>query len=138
MDCPRGSAPYGRCDRTGEGRGRPRNTEALCLPFWGRRDTAPCFVFCSACLWRLGDKQHLLTIPLCSAGALRYIRNLKPWPLRRVMVEKYLWSESDAEAVCAFLEPMLVVDHRKRANARDMVDHPWLQVDPLSEELWGW
>ncbi|EIW64963.1 Pkinase-domain-containing protein [Trametes versicolor FP-101664 SS1] len=73
-----------------------------------------------------------------STGALRYIRNLKPWPLRRVMVEKYLWSESDAEAVCAFLEPMLVVDHRKRANARDMVDHPWLQVDPLSEELWGW
>ncbi|KAI0359012.1 kinase-like protein [Trametes cingulata] len=73
-----------------------------------------------------------------STGALRYIRNLKPWPLKRVMVEKYLWSERDADALCAFLEPMLVIDHRKRAHARDMVDHPWLEVDPLSEDLWGW
>ncbi|KAI0735522.1 kinase-like domain-containing protein [Earliella scabrosa] len=73
-----------------------------------------------------------------SAGNLRYIRNLKPWPLRRVMVEKYLWSESDSEALCKFLEPMLVIDHRARAQARDLVDHPWLEVDPLSEDLWGW
>ncbi|KAI0639031.1 Pkinase-domain-containing protein [Trametes polyzona] len=73
-----------------------------------------------------------------STGALRYIRNLKPWPLKRVMVEKYLWSEADAAALCEFLEPMLVIDHRKRAHARDMVDHPWLEVDPLSEDLWGW
>ncbi|KAI0823116.1 Pkinase-domain-containing protein [Trametes gibbosa] len=73
-----------------------------------------------------------------STGALRYIRNLKPWPLRRVMVEKYGWSEEDGQKVCAFLEPMLVIDHRVRAQARDMVDHPWLEVDPLSEDLWGW
>ena len=72
------------------------------------------------------------------AGALRYIRNLKPWPLKRVMVEKYLWAEGDAQALCEFLEPMLVIDHRARAHARDMVDHPWLEVDPLSEDLWGW
>ncbi|KAI0651501.1 Pkinase-domain-containing protein [Trametes meyenii] len=73
-----------------------------------------------------------------STGALRYIRNLKPWPLKRVMVEKYLWAERDAEAVCEFLEPMLAIDHRKRAHAREMVSHPWLEVDPLSEDLWGW
>ncbi|KAI8983413.1 Pkinase-domain-containing protein [Trametes punicea] len=73
-----------------------------------------------------------------SSGSLRYIKNLKPWPLKRVMIEKYLWSEPDAEALCAFLEPMLVIDHRKRAHARDMVNHPWLEVDPLSEDLWGW
>ncbi|KAI0336204.1 Pkinase-domain-containing protein [Cubamyces sp. BRFM 1775] len=73
-----------------------------------------------------------------SSGALRYIKNLKPWPLKRVMVEKYLWNERDAEALCSFLEPMLVIDHRKRAHARDMVNHPWLEVDPLSEDLWGW
>ncbi|KAH9853024.1 Pkinase-domain-containing protein [Lenzites betulinus] len=73
-----------------------------------------------------------------STGALRYIRNLKPWPLRRVMVEKYGWSEEDGQKLCAFLEPMLVIDHRARAQARDMVDHPWLEVDPLSEALWGW
>ncbi|KAM5532771.1 hypothetical protein V8D89_013568 [Ganoderma adspersum] len=73
-----------------------------------------------------------------SSGSLRYIRNLKPWPMKRVMVEKYLWSEEDAAAVCAFLEPMLIIDHRERKHARDMVDHPWLEVDPLSEDLWGW
>ena len=54
------------------------------------------------------------------------------------MVEKYLWAEGDAQALCEFLEPMLVIDHRARAHARDMVDHPWLEVDPLSEDLWGW
>ncbi|KAI0724203.1 Pkinase-domain-containing protein [Cerioporus squamosus] len=73
-----------------------------------------------------------------SSGALRYIRNLKPWPLKRVMVEKYLWSERDSEALCEFLLPMLTIDHRERKHARDMVNHPWLEVDPLSEDLWGW
>ncbi|RDX56243.1 kinase-like protein [Lentinus brumalis] len=73
-----------------------------------------------------------------SSGALRYIRNLKPWPLKRVMVEKYLWSERDADALCEFLLPMLTIDHRERKHARDMVNHPWLEVDPLSEDLWGW
>ena len=58
--------------------------------------------------------------------------------MKRVMVEKYLWSEEDAAAVCAFLEPMLIIDHRERKHARDMVDHPWLEVNPLSEDLWGW
>ena len=71
-------------------------------------------------------------------GSLRYIRNLKPWPLKRVMVEKYLWSEADSQALCDFLEPMLVIDHRQRRHARDLVDHKWLEVDPLSEDLWGW
>lgn len=71
-------------------------------------------------------------------GALRYIRSLKPWPLKRVMVEKYAWAEEDAAALCEFLEPMLVVDHRKRKHARDMKDHPWLAVDMDSEELWKW
>ncbi|PCH33298.1 kinase-like protein [Wolfiporia cocos MD-104 SS10] len=73
-----------------------------------------------------------------STGALRYIRTLKPWPLKRVMVEKYAWSEQDAEALCEFLEPMLVIDHRKRKHARDMKEHKWLDVDLSSPELVGW
>ncbi|KAF8905437.1 kinase-like domain-containing protein [Gymnopilus junonius] len=60
-------------------------------------------------------------------GALRYIRTLKPWPLKRVMIEKYLYSESDADALCAFLKPMLTVDMRERVNACDMKNHPWLE-----------
>ncbi|KAJ2927180.1 hypothetical protein H1R20_g9931, partial [Candolleomyces eurysporus] len=70
-------------------------------------------------------------------GALRYIRTLKPWPLKRVMVEKYLYSEEDAGVLCAFLEPMLAVDFRDRVYARDMVDHPWLAISD-EEEPFEW
>ncbi|KAF5356051.1 hypothetical protein D9756_004189 [Leucocoprinus leucothites] len=59
-------------------------------------------------------------------GALRYIRTLKPWPLKRVMIEKYSYSETDSANLCSFLEPMLVVDMRERKCARDLTDHPWL------------
>ncbi|KAI0052916.1 kinase-like protein, partial [Auriscalpium vulgare] len=62
-------------------------------------------------------------------GALRYIRHLKPWPLARVMREKYLLPAEDADALCAFLEPMLALDFEKRAGAGEMVQHEWLEVD---------
>ena len=64
-----------------------------------------------------------------SKGQLRHIRNLKPWPLERVMVEKYMWTPEASKAFCGFLLPMLELDWRKRAQARDLVDHPWLNVE---------
>lgn len=66
-------------------------------------------------------------------GALRYIKTLKPWPLNRVMTEKYLFGSSDTSDLCAFLEPMLAVDQRERKEVRDMIDHPWLVV---KDEEW--
>ncbi|KAH9487080.1 Serine/threonine-protein kinase SKY1 [Psilocybe cubensis] len=60
-------------------------------------------------------------------GALRYIRTLKHWPLKRVMIEKYLFSEADATILCDFLEPMLAVDMRERKSAREMKNHKWLE-----------
>ena len=66
-------------------------------------------------------------------GALRYIRTLKPWPLKRVMAEKYLYKEEHSEELCAFLLPMLAVDMQKRARARDMLDHRWLS--PATDEV---
>ena len=71
-------------------------------------------------------------------GALRYIKTLKPWPLKRVMTEKYLYNEADANALCAFLEPMLSADFRKRKPAREMVDHPWLEVTEADGEVGEW
>ncbi|KAF5374868.1 hypothetical protein D9758_000051 [Tetrapyrgos nigripes] len=71
------------------------------------------------------------------SGSLRYIRNLKFWPLKRVMVEKYMYSEADSEAFCEFLLPMLTVEMKKRAAARDTIDHRWLTIteaDDLDEE----
>ena len=64
-----------------------------------------------------------------SKGHLRRIRNLKPWPLEKVMVEKYMWTTEASKAFCDFLLPMLELDWRKRAQAKDLVDHPWLNVD---------
>ena len=65
---------------------------------------------------------------MLAAGALRYIRTLKPWPLKRVMVEKYLFVEADSAALCNFLLPMLAMDKRKRTHARDMIHHEWLNL----------
>jgi len=62
-------------------------------------------------------------------GSLRYIHHLKPWPLPRVMREKYLFTDEEADAFCAFLDPMLALDSRKRASAGEMVQHPWLDVE---------
>ncbi|KAK0473274.1 kinase-like domain-containing protein [Armillaria novae-zelandiae] len=71
-------------------------------------------------------------------GALRYIRSLKPWPLKRVMLEKYLYTERDATLLCDFLEPMLVVDMKQRSHARDMIDHRWLDVVEGDEAAGSW
>lgn len=64
-----------------------------------------------------------------SDGRLKRIRNLKPWPLERVMVEKYMWTAEASKAFCEFLLPMLELDWHKRAQAKDLVDHPWMNVD---------
>jgi serine/threonine-protein kinase SRPK3 len=68
-------------------------------------------------------------------GALRYIKHLKPWPLNRVMREKYLFDHNEADAFCMFLEPMLALDMRERASASQMVNHPWLDVDWKEEAI---
>lgn len=72
------------------------------------------------------------------AGSLRYIRSLKTWPLDRVLVEKYLYSEADSAAICDFLLPMLVVDFKRRAHARDMTEHKWLELSEDEEFLDEW
>ncbi|KAF9535463.1 kinase-like domain-containing protein [Crepidotus variabilis] len=71
-------------------------------------------------------------------GALRYIKTLKPWPLRRVMVEKYLYSEADASILCGFLEPMLTLDMRARVNARDLKGNKWLELTPDDANVIEW
>ncbi|KAF8350191.1 kinase-like domain-containing protein [Amanita rubescens] len=71
-------------------------------------------------------------------GALRYIRTLKFWPLKRVMIEKYLYTETESIALCGFLEPMLAVDMRERAYARDMKNHKWLQLRETDGSVIDW
>ncbi|KAK2462028.1 hypothetical protein APHAL10511_006491 [Amanita phalloides] len=68
-------------------------------------------------------------------GVLRYIRTLKYWPLKRVMVEKYLYTEAESAALCDLLEPMLSIDMRQRARARDMKNHHWLELNETDEPV---
>lgn len=62
-----------------------------------------------------------------SRGQLRNISKLKFWPLKDVLIEKYKFSETDANEISDFLLPMLELDPRKRADAGGLVNHPWLK-----------
>ena len=62
------------------------------------------------------------------AGNLRRIRGLNYWPLKKVLREKYRFTETEAHAFADFLLPMLHWDPEKRASAKTMLDHPWLTM----------
>ncbi|CAG0899486.1 unnamed protein product [Cyprideis torosa] len=59
-------------------------------------------------------------------GELRHIQHLKPWGITDVLMEKYEWSEADAQDFATFLLPMLAYDPNERATALDCLMHPWL------------
>ncbi|KAG9001990.1 serine/threonine protein kinase, CMGC group [Tulasnella sp. JGI-2019a] len=61
-----------------------------------------------------------------SNGTLRNIAKLHSWPLAQVMMDKYDYTREEADLFASFMNPMLAIDPKKRANARDMLDHPWL------------
>ncbi|KAM0949890.1 putative protein kinase CMGC-SRPK family [Dioscorea sansibarensis] len=60
-------------------------------------------------------------------GDLKRIRRLKFWPLDRLLVEKYKFSESDAQELADFLCPLLDFAPEKRPTAGQCLQHPWLK-----------
>ncbi|XP_018602436.2 SRSF protein kinase 1-like [Scleropages formosus] len=64
-------------------------------------------------------------------GDLRHITKLKPWGLRDVLVDKYEWPLSEAQAFTAFLLPMLELLPEKRASAAECLLHPWFSETHL-------
>lgn len=60
-------------------------------------------------------------------GDLRYIKNLKFWPLRDVFTEKYKFSEKNAQEATDFLLPMLRMMPKERSKASTMLNHPWIK-----------
>ncbi|KAG5570333.1 hypothetical protein H5410_060099 [Solanum commersonii] len=62
-------------------------------------------------------------------GDLRHIRRLRFWPLKKVLVEKYEFSEQDAKDLSDFLVP------EKRPTAIQCLLHPWINAGSRQLEL---
>ncbi|KAB2631000.1 SRSF protein kinase 2-like [Pyrus ussuriensis x Pyrus communis] len=63
-------------------------------------------------------------------GDLRHIRRLRFWPLNKVLVEKYEFSEKDASELTDFLVPILDFVPEKRPTAAQCLLHPWINAGP--------
>jgi serine/threonine-protein kinase SRPK3 len=63
-----------------------------------------------------------------SDGTLRKIPELRYWPLRQVLTEKYHIKDSEAKPLSSFLLPMLVFRPEARASAQQCLNHPWLSM----------
>ncbi|KAI0500106.1 hypothetical protein KFK09_018314 [Dendrobium nobile] len=59
-------------------------------------------------------------------GDLKRIRRLKFWPIDKLLVDKYKFSESDAREFFDFLVPLLDFTPEKRPTAAQCLQHPWL------------
>ncbi|KAE8719037.1 SRSF protein kinase 1 [Hibiscus syriacus] len=63
-------------------------------------------------------------------GDLRHIRRLRFWPLNKVLVEKYEFSEQDANEMTDFLVPILDFVPENRPTAAQCLLHPWINAGP--------
>ena len=52
------------------------------------------------------------------------------WPLNKVLVEKYEFSEQDANDMTDFLIPILDFVPEKRPTAAQCLLHPWINAGP--------
>lgn len=63
-------------------------------------------------------------------GDLRHIRRLRFWPLSKVLMDKYEFSERDASETADFLSQILDFVPEKRLNAAQCLNHPWIIGGP--------
>ncbi|KAI5683949.1 hypothetical protein M9H77_05177 [Catharanthus roseus] len=68
-------------------------------------------------------------------GDLKRIRRLKFWPLDRLLVDKYKFSDADAHDFADFLSPLFSFEPEKRPTAQQCLQHPWLNVDNLAQDV---
>ncbi|KAJ1385495.1 Serine/threonine-protein kinase, active site [Sesbania bispinosa] len=67
-------------------------------------------------------------------GDLRHIRNLRFWPINKVLTEKYDFSDQDANDMADFLVPILDFVPEKRPTAAQCLSHPWISAGPRTLE----
>ncbi|KAK9665938.1 hypothetical protein RND81_14G147400 [Saponaria officinalis] len=63
-------------------------------------------------------------------GDLRHIRRLRFWPLDKVLVEKYQFTERDAKGMAEFLLTILEYSPDKRPKAAECLTHLWIDPGP--------
>lgn len=68
-------------------------------------------------------------------GELRHISKLRFWPLEAVLHDKYLFPKEEADAIAAFLSPMLRLFPDRRAKASDLNHHQWLEGIVVQGEI---
>jgi len=68
-------------------------------------------------------------------GELRHINKLRFWPLEAVLHDKYLFPKEEADAIAAFLSPMLRLFPDRRAKASDLIHHQWLEGIVVQGEI---
>ncbi|KAM5547004.1 hypothetical protein ABKV19_001495 [Rosa sericea] len=59
-------------------------------------------------------------------GDLKRIRRLKFWPLHKLLIDRYNFSETDAREFAEFLCPIFDFAPEKRPTAQQCLQHPWL------------
>jgi hypothetical protein len=59
-------------------------------------------------------------------GELKHIQNLRFWPLKDVLHEKYRLPKEDSDNVAAFLVPLLNTSPTKRTTAWECLKYEWL------------
>ncbi|KAG9151257.1 hypothetical protein Leryth_002805 [Lithospermum erythrorhizon] len=64
------------------------------------------------------------------SGDLRHIRKLRFWPLNKVLMEKYEFSEKDAIDMAEFLIPLFDFVPEKRPTAAQCLKHLWFSPGP--------
>lgn len=61
-------------------------------------------------------------------GCLRRIQGFHYWELKKLLMEKYRIKEEEAVPLADFLLPMLGWYPDRRATAKQMLEHPWLNM----------
>lgn len=61
-------------------------------------------------------------------GDLKRIRRLKYWPLDRLLVDKFKFSDNDAREFSEFLCRLLDFAPENRPTAQQCLQHPWLNI----------
>ena len=61
-------------------------------------------------------------------GKLKRINGKKKLNIKDILIDKYYFKEKEAQALTDFIMPMLEYFPEKRATARQMLKHPWLNM----------